>query len=204
MPTAPRAPSPKDPSLPLPARAGLALGAAGPSITLAAACEVLAFGLGALLTPMPAVRSFSIVAAAAVALDFALQVGRAPPGHPVTAGRLFVRLAWGALPAPVPAVHFSASRFSVVAAAAVAFECRWRVRSPRGARLHPQPHLPSLPACTSPPLPHTPRPPDHRVCRAARPRRAPRGAAARRLPPLPARAVPGRVGSLGVGRARLG
>lgn len=54
-------------------RAGLALGSAGPSITMAACCEVLAFGLGA-LTPMPAVRNFSICAATAVALDFILQV----------------------------------------------------------------------------------------------------------------------------------
>jgi Niemann-Pick C1 protein len=63
----------QDGRLPLPKRAGLALASAGPSITLAAACEVLAFGLGA-LTPMPAVRNFSLCAAAAVALDFALQV----------------------------------------------------------------------------------------------------------------------------------
>ncbi|KAF8057679.1 NPC1 [Scenedesmus sp. PABB004] len=63
----------QDPALPLATRAGLALGSAGPSITLAASCEVLAFGLGG-LTPMPAVRNFSICAAAAVALDFLLQV----------------------------------------------------------------------------------------------------------------------------------
>jgi hypothetical protein len=59
--------------LPLVARAGLALGSAGPSITMAACCEVLAFGLGA-LTSMPAVRNFSICAAIAVGLDFLLQV----------------------------------------------------------------------------------------------------------------------------------
>lgn len=64
----------QDPTLPLATRAGLALGSAGPSITLAAACEVLAFGLGS-LTPMPAVRNFSICAATAVLLDFILQVG---------------------------------------------------------------------------------------------------------------------------------
>lgn len=52
---------------------GVALGAAGPSITLAASCEGLAFGLGA-LTPMPAVRNFSLCAAMAVLLDFVLQV----------------------------------------------------------------------------------------------------------------------------------
>ncbi|KAF6262418.1 multidrug efflux transporter AcrB transmembrane domain-containing protein [Scenedesmus sp. NREL 46B-D3] len=63
----------QDPALPLVTRAGLALGSAGPSITLAASCEVLAFGLGA-LTPMPAVRNFSICAATAVLLDFILQV----------------------------------------------------------------------------------------------------------------------------------
>lgn len=60
--------------------AGLALGSAGPSITLAASCEVLAFGLGA-LTPMPAVRNFSICAATAVLLDFILQVGAAVKSH---------------------------------------------------------------------------------------------------------------------------
>jgi hypothetical protein len=40
---------------------------------MAACCEVLAFGLGA-LTSMPAVRNFSICAAIAVGLDFLLQV----------------------------------------------------------------------------------------------------------------------------------
>jgi Niemann-Pick C1 protein len=40
---------------------------------MAACCEVVAFGLGA-LTSMPAVRNFSICAAIAVALDFVLQV----------------------------------------------------------------------------------------------------------------------------------
>eukprot|EP00879_Flechtneria_rotunda_P012269 GHRR01012815.1.p1 GENE.GHRR01012815.1~~GHRR01012815.1.p1 ORF type:complete len:1130 (+),score=344.72 GHRR01012815.1:967-4356(+) len=63
----------QDPTLPLVTRAGLALGSAGPSITLAASCEVLAFGLGS-LTPMPAVRNFSLCAATAVLLDFILQV----------------------------------------------------------------------------------------------------------------------------------
>ena len=58
---------------PLPARMGAALAAAGPSITLAAASETLAFGLAA-LTPMPAVRNFSLVAAVAVAIDYMLQV----------------------------------------------------------------------------------------------------------------------------------
>jgi Niemann-Pick C1 protein len=46
---------------------------------------VLAFALGAALTPMPAVRNFSVCAAVAVGLDFVLQVGR---------GR--ARLLWGA------------------------------------------------------------------------------------------------------------
>lgn len=63
-----------DVNLPLPERMGAALAAAGPSISLAACCEVVAFALGA-LTPMPAVRNFSAVAAVAVALDFLLQVG---------------------------------------------------------------------------------------------------------------------------------
>ena len=63
----------QDPSLPIPERLGRALAGAGPSITLAAACEALAFGLGG-LTSMPAVRNFSLCAAVAVLLDYALQV----------------------------------------------------------------------------------------------------------------------------------
>ncbi|KAK9823955.1 hypothetical protein WJX72_006638 [[Myrmecia] bisecta] len=63
----------EDPQRPLPERMSAALAAAGPSISLAAACEVVAFGLGA-LTPMPAVRNFSLVAAVAVLLDYLLQV----------------------------------------------------------------------------------------------------------------------------------
>lgn len=63
----------QDPSLPIPERLGRALAGAGPSITLAAACETLAFGLGG-LTSMPAVRNFSLCAAVAVLLDYALQV----------------------------------------------------------------------------------------------------------------------------------
>lgn len=62
-------------------RAAEALASAGPSITLAAACEVLAFGLAA-LAPMPAVRNFSICAALAVALDFVLQVCAHSPDSP--------------------------------------------------------------------------------------------------------------------------
>lgn len=64
----------QDQSLAVPERLGRALAAAGPSITLAAACEALAFGLGG-LTSMPAVRNFSLCAAVAVLLDYALQVG---------------------------------------------------------------------------------------------------------------------------------
>lgn len=63
----------QDPSLPIPERLGRALAGAGPSITLAASCEALAFGLGG-LTTMPAVRNFSLCAAVAVLLDYALQV----------------------------------------------------------------------------------------------------------------------------------
>ena len=68
----------QDPSLPIPKRLGRALAAAGPSITLAAACEALAFGLGG-LTTMPAVRNFSLCAAVAVLLDYALQVSHYTP-----------------------------------------------------------------------------------------------------------------------------
>lgn len=63
----------QDPQLPVPERLGRALAGAGPSISLAAACEALAFGLGG-LTSMPAVRNFSMCAAVAVLLDYALQV----------------------------------------------------------------------------------------------------------------------------------
>ena len=77
--TTPRVPRPaQDPRLPLGRRMSLALGFAGPSISLAAACEGLAFGLGA-LTPMPAVRNFSLCACAAVLLDFVLQVRAVMP-----------------------------------------------------------------------------------------------------------------------------
>ncbi|CAL8466999.1 g6535 [Coccomyxa elongata] len=62
-----------DASLPLPERLGRTLAAAGPSISLAATAEVVAFGLGAFST-MPAVRNFSICAALAVLVDFVLQV----------------------------------------------------------------------------------------------------------------------------------
>ncbi len=63
-----------EPRAPLPHRVGLALAAVGPSITLAAACEVVAFAMGA-MTSMPALRNFSVCAAVAVALDYVLQVG---------------------------------------------------------------------------------------------------------------------------------
>ena len=67
----------QDQTLPVPERLGRALAAAGPSITLAAACEALAFGLGG-FTSMPAVRNFSMCAAVAVLLDYALQVSMFP------------------------------------------------------------------------------------------------------------------------------
>ena len=78
------------PSAPIAERMGHALAAVGPSITLAASCEVVAFGMGA-LSGMPAVRNFSICAALAVALDFLLQVSGLPltalPGSGACAGR---------------------------------------------------------------------------------------------------------------------
>ncbi|GFR48082.1 hypothetical protein Agub_g9921, partial [Astrephomene gubernaculifera] len=61
-------------SLPPAERLAASLSSAGPSITLAACCEVAAFTLGGCLTGMPAVRNFSLAAAAALALDFGLQV----------------------------------------------------------------------------------------------------------------------------------
>ena len=56
----------------LPERLGAALAAAGPSVTLAAVAEALAFALGG-LSGMPAVRNFSLAAALAVLLDYLLQ-----------------------------------------------------------------------------------------------------------------------------------
>ncbi len=64
------------PLVPVPERVARAVAAAGPSITLAAACEVAAFAVAAALSDMPAVRAFATVAALAVALDYLLQVMR--------------------------------------------------------------------------------------------------------------------------------
>jgi hypothetical protein len=64
-----------DPRAPLPHRVGLALAGVGPSITLAASCEVVAFAMGA-MTSMPALRNFSACAALAVALDYLLQASK--------------------------------------------------------------------------------------------------------------------------------
>lgn len=50
-----------------------ALAEVGPTITAAAVCEVLAFGVGA-ATNIPALKQFCIVAAVAVAIDYALQL----------------------------------------------------------------------------------------------------------------------------------
>ena len=74
----------------LPERLGAALAAAGPSVTLAAAAEALAFAAGA-LAGMPAVRNFSIAAALAVVLDYGLQ---ARPARPSLLKR---RAAWRAM-----------------------------------------------------------------------------------------------------------
>lgn len=54
-------------------RVGDALAEVGPSITLASLAETLAFAVG-IFTPMPACRVFSMFAAAAVFLDFLLQL----------------------------------------------------------------------------------------------------------------------------------
>jgi hypothetical protein len=51
----------------------LALADVGPTISAAAVCEVLAFGVGA-TTEIPALQQFCLVAAVAVAIDFFLQV----------------------------------------------------------------------------------------------------------------------------------
>lgn len=67
----------EDPAVPLRDRVGRALAAAGPSITLAASCQIVAFLLG-LLSPMPAIRNFSFTAAFAIAFDYILQARREP------------------------------------------------------------------------------------------------------------------------------
>ncbi len=54
-------------------RMGDALASVGPSIVLAAACEVVSFAVGA-LSSTPAVRNFSLCAAVAIAINFGLQV----------------------------------------------------------------------------------------------------------------------------------
>eukprot|EP00892_Ulva_mutabilis_P006437 jgi/Ulvmu1/4165/UM019_0144.1 len=54
-------------------RVARALVAVGPSIMLSTLCEVLAF-LTAALTSVPAVRNFALVAAAAILIDFCLQI----------------------------------------------------------------------------------------------------------------------------------
>ena len=54
-------------------RVAKALARMGPSITLSAVCETVAFSLGALVG-MPAVRNFAIYAAGAVAINALLQV----------------------------------------------------------------------------------------------------------------------------------
>eukprot|EP00250_Pteridium_aquilinum_P011541 c20139_g1_i1 orf=465-4397(-) len=54
-------------------RVGNALAEVGPSITLASLAETLAFAVG-IVTPMPACRVFSMFAAAAVFLDYLLQL----------------------------------------------------------------------------------------------------------------------------------
>ena len=52
---------------------GEAMSVSGPSVTLAAAAEALAFGLAA-FTPVPAVQIFTICACFAIILNFILQV----------------------------------------------------------------------------------------------------------------------------------
>jgi Niemann-Pick C1 protein len=54
-------------------RIAMTLSRTGPSVLLSALSETLAFGLGSVVS-MPAVRSFAIVAALAVWIDFCLQI----------------------------------------------------------------------------------------------------------------------------------
>ncbi|OZJ03637.1 hypothetical protein BZG36_03924 [Bifiguratus adelaidae] len=61
------------PTEPVEVRVARTVGKMGPSIFLSALAETIAFGLGGVVT-MPAVSSFAMVAAMAVAVDFLLQV----------------------------------------------------------------------------------------------------------------------------------
>lgn len=63
--------------LPPPERAAAALATAGPSMLLAAAAETAGFALG-MLTSMPALQDFAACAAAAIAIDFLLQISAFP------------------------------------------------------------------------------------------------------------------------------
>jgi Niemann-Pick C1 protein len=54
-------------------RVALSIGRIGPSLMLSALSETLAFSLGTLVG-MPAVKSFSMIAAMAVWIDFCLQI----------------------------------------------------------------------------------------------------------------------------------
>lgn len=64
----------QDEYMSIPVRIATALSESGPSIVLAATCEVAAFSLAALFTPMPAIRTFSLCACLSVMIGFALQV----------------------------------------------------------------------------------------------------------------------------------
>lgn len=55
-------------------RLALSIGRIGPSLMLSALGETLAFALGILIVGMPAVKSFSMIAAISVWIDFCLQV----------------------------------------------------------------------------------------------------------------------------------
>ena len=60
--------------IPLNVRMATTLSESGPSIALAAICEASAFFLAALLTPMPAIQTFSLCAGLSVLIGFVLQV----------------------------------------------------------------------------------------------------------------------------------
>ena len=92
----------------LPERLGAALAAAGPSVTLAAIAEALAFALGS-LSGMPAVRNFSLAAALAVLLDYLLQARlRARTSRPALLVKSCTGLVLGGL-AGAPAVQLLAA-----------------------------------------------------------------------------------------------
>lgn len=98
----------QDPLLPPAQRCSLALELAGPSITQAALAETLAFLAGA-LSPMPAVRTFAIISAVTIAVNFALQVSSRTSQSPAHSAHRSSQLALSI--DPHPAIHSQITAF---------------------------------------------------------------------------------------------